>query len=456
MKIFKLSILLAAAALMIVGMQGTTYAFHDGGVAYCEGCHTMHESINGAPAMITGLTGTVKNLVPSGDSQFVNVSPYLLKGSDQSSTCLNCHRQPDTAPTSYHIMSEPTGTGTPVERTPGGDFAWIIGPTNTKAPANHRGHQIIARDYGLTTASPNYTVSPGGNYPANQLYCNSCHDPHSAARMDSTAAVITRNTGSSGLAISGSGSYNNSAFDAGAALGVYRFLGGNGYVPKSATGAAAFTANPPFAVAPATYNQSEWSGSALSPVRVAYGSGMSEWCGNCHASILNNVAGTGTNHIHPAGSSALLSQGEGALYNAYVASGDMSGTSANSYNTLVPYEEGLARSGANYATLQTHANNNGSYTAGPTSGTENVMCLSCHRAHASAWNYGLRWNADVGPFVTEGGQYAGSDNVLYVPGNTYNSTGYTRAQMQAAFYDRPETSWVADQRSLCNKCHAKD
>jgi hypothetical protein len=28
--------------------------------------------------------------------------------------------------------------------------------------------------------------------------------------------------------------------------------------------------------------------------------------------------------------------------------------------------------------------------------------------------------------------------------------------MAAAYYDRPATRFAAEQRSLCNKCHAKD
>ena len=30
------------------------------------------------------------------------------------------------------------------------------------------------------------------------------------------------------------------------------------------------------------------------------------------------------------------------------------------------------------------------------------------------------------------------------------------AQVQAAYYDRPVTVFGANQRSLCNKCHAQD
>lgn len=462
MKGLKLSILFVAAALMIMGAAGTSYAFHEGGVAYCEGCHTMHESINNAVVKISN--GTSTNLItPTGTSQFQNASTYLLKGSDQASTCLNCHRVADTAPTSYHIMSTSTAgasfdakTGIPVERTPGGDFAWLTinGSTTSTTAGKHKGHNIVAQDFGLT-ASTNYTSSPGGNYPAANLYCNSCHDPHSAARQKD-GAVSYRTTGVSGEPIEGSGSYNTSSTTE--TVGVYRFLGGKDYNPDSASGAAAFTADPPFAVAPATYNRTE----SATDTRVAYGSGMSEWCGNCHGSILNNVTDIGTKHIHPAGSNALLSQGQGVIYDAYVKTGDMSGSSATAYTSLVPFEMGLPRAAGNMAKLETYAVNDGSKTGGYADalgqgGTPNVMCLSCHRAHASAFPYALRFGATGGEFITgSDNAYAGYDSTDAEGSNSRINYGYNQAQMKAAYYDRPGTVFAATQRVLCNKCHAKD
>ena len=47
------------------------FAFHDGGVAECGGCHAMHTAKS--PLALGGDYG------------------YLLAGTDQSSTCLNCH-----------------------------------------------------------------------------------------------------------------------------------------------------------------------------------------------------------------------------------------------------------------------------------------------------------------------------------------------------------------------------
>jgi hypothetical protein len=462
MKGLKLSILFVAAALMIMGVAGTSYAFHEGGVAYCEGCHTMHESINNAAATITG--GKTA-FTPSGVTQFNAADRYLLKGSDQSSTCLNCHRAADTAPSSYHIMSAAAGgasfdtkTGIPVERTPGGDFAWLtINGSAAATAGKHKGHNVVSLDFGLTSSSNYGANSPGGNYPVASLSCISCHDPHSAARQ-LDGAVTSRTTGSSGEPIEGSGSYNTSSTTE--TVGVYRFLGGKGYKPVSAGAFTAFSADPPFAIVNSTYNRTE----SANDTRVAYGSGMSEWCANCHGSILNNSLDTSTTHRHPSGSAALLGggNGEGVLYDAYVKTGDMSGDGSAAYTSLVPFEMGLGRVAGNMAKLQAYAVIDGSKKGGVADavgagGAPNAMCLSCHRAHASAFPYALRFGATGGEFITgSDSKYVGYDSTDTEGSNTRVNYGYNQAQMQAAYYDRPATVFSPVQRVLCNKCHAKD
>ncbi|HEY6011446.1 MAG TPA: cytochrome C, partial [Nitrospirota bacterium] len=300
-------------------------------------------------------------------------------------------------------------------------------------------------------------TSPGGNYPVASLSCISCHDPHSAARQ--TDGVLSyRIVGQSSMPIEGSGSYNDSSTVE--TVGVFRFLGGAGYAPVSAgTGFTPFTADPPFAVVNKTYNRTE----AATDTRVAYGSGMSEWCANCHASILNNNPDTTTTHRHPSGSLAVLNAtNEGALYDAYVKTGDMSGNGTAAFTSLVPFEMGLGRVAGNMAKLQSYAVNDGTKMGGvadaiAAGGTPNVMCLSCHRAHASAFPYALRFGATGGEFITGADNaYAGYDSTDAEGSNSRINYGYNQAQMAAAYYDRPATKFAPTQRVLCNKCHAKD
>ncbi|WP_243336554.1 cytochrome C [Anaeromyxobacter soli] len=441
-----------ALVALALAVPCSVLAFHDGGVATCDGCHTMHNS--------KGNTAMAKK---GASTQFQGFA-YLLQGSDQSSTCLNCHAAADTAPKSYHVMT--TGGGV-VEMTPGGDFAYLtksyVTPIRGAPPTNaadKHGHNVIAADYGLS-ADTKLTTAPGGNYDATKLSCISCHDPHSRARIvDAAGTIASSALGAKVLPIDGSGSYGATP-TVDAAVGVYRLLAPIGYVPMSVPTATAFTADPPIAVAPSTYNRSE----ATFDTRVAYGSGMSEWCANCHGAIHNNGINAGnTKLIHPAGNGALLTAQANdlagnplgttiaAIYNAYKGSGDLTGTQTSSYDSMVPFEEGTT----DIATLASHAVIDGSVKDGPVTGNENVMCLSCHRAHATAFPQLSRWNNNA-PFVAVDGQWPGKDAAAGTEmANGEFNQGLTQAEYKAAMYDRPATRYAFFQRSLCNKCHAKD
>ncbi len=468
MKWMKLATVLATALAF-----GRAYAFHDGGVAYCDGCHSMHNS-TGAKSMSGGRNTTLAGWNAAGKASTAQFqgNAYLLQGSDNSSTCLNCHAATDTAPSSYHVMTFPApAAGTaPIGRTPGGDFGWLAltfpatpyyGRNGSSSPGlgERHGHNIVAQDYGLV-ADTKLLTAPGGNYPAAKLSCASCHDPHSRARVvDSNGTIANSALGQKVLPIGTSGSYGAVA-TADEAVGVYRLLAPSNYSQMSVPGVTAFNADPPVAVAPATYNRTE----GVTDTRVAYGKGMSEWCANCHRAIHNNATNAANSAlIHPAGNGALLTAAANnlagdaggstiaAIYNAYKKSGDLTGTDSTSYTSLVPYEEGTGV----IATLASHAVNDGSVTTGPKSGSENVMCLSCHRAHASGFDSMSRW-ANKSEFLTIAGAYPGTDATdAEAKGGQYNF-GMSQAQYAAALYDRPAGNFAYAQRSLCNKCHAKD
>ncbi len=417
---------------------GSALAFHSGGVAECEGCHSMHNSFEGS-ANVTGL--------PQYQS-----GPYLLKANDQSGSCLNCHQSADTAPTGYHISTAGVvayDSTTPVEATPGGDFAWLkktmtgsIRKTATTWEGDRHGHNIIAADFGYT-ADKVLTTAPGGTYPAANLACSSCHDPHGRYRRFADGTQAT-----TGLPIFNSGSYTNSANPTAgvSAVGVYRILAGVGYQPKSLTGSFAFANQVPDAVAPSTYNKLETSNTAAaSQTIVAYGQGMSEWCANCHTAMHNDTYTSGTpGLVHPAGNGAKLTDAVAANYNTYVSSGVMTGTGIN-YSTLAPFEIGTN----DYTALK-------AFPAAPTaaSASNNVNCLSCHRAHASAFESMARYYLG-NEFMT----VADAAGVaLYDSSTTENkiNTGYSVAQQTAAYHGRPATVFGPYARNYCNKCHAKD
>jgi len=441
MKIVKLSFILVAAFAIMFGLSNTSFAYHSGGVADCTGCHSMHNSVDGSPDVNnhTFAQGT---------------GPYLLKGSDQASTCLNCHNAADTAPSSYHISTNgvnPYDSTSPVEMGPGGDFAWlkktmtfVVRGATTTDDGIENGHNIVASDFGYVGDTIR-TVAPGGTYPAGNLACSSCHDPHGRYRRDATGAYST-----TGLPIFNSGSYNNSANPiAGvAAVGAYRILGGNGYQPKSLTGSYAFTQDPMDVVVNSTYNRSE----ATAQTGIAYGKNVSEWCGNCHSAMVQNGYVSGSDHQrHPSGNASTLTAAIVANYNAYVTSGIMTNTNTQAaFSTLAPFQvNSTDRSVLKpmAVTSTTYANQN--MPAAAT--TDSVMCLSCHRAHASAFEAMNRANVQY-EMITS----ADTNNAAVYDSVNGRSTGYTVTQQQNAYYGRPATVFGPNARDYCNKCHAKD
>jgi hypothetical protein len=427
----------------------TTGTFHAGGVAACDGCHVMHNA-SGGKARSTRAS-------PWNDA----VPAFLLQGSDQSSTCLNCHGDNVAGgSTNPYVITNLSGNAANMNYSPAGDFGWLAG---TAAYGDRSGHNVVALDFGIA-ADGTMPVAPGGTYtPGTGLAafaCSNCHDPHGRFRMQGAGATWAwaGPTVQAGLVdaitqpIWSSGSYGELP-KANAAVGSYRLLAGVGYSPASnIANPAPFAANPPIAVAPASYNHSE-SGGVANQVRVAYGAGMSEWCANCHTNIhmSSYVSGAmGASGLkHPAGQGALLKPGQYNVYNSYVSSGVV-GT-GDLYTSLVPFENASKITYDNHSGLTQDITNLASAAAGTdtvgifvASGQSNVMCLSCHRAHASGFGSMLRWSGDD-TFLTNASQF-------------YDTAVVPRGQqaLQRAYYGRTAAELGVYQRSLCNKCHAKD
>lgn len=356
-------------------------AFHDGGAGNCSGCHAMH---SGQPG-----------------------SQWLLQKSDPSSICLNCHS--GSGGPGSHSVHSPNGSAL----TPGGDFYWLtknFSWLGGQSPGYEHGHNIVARDYNLLS-DPLHNMAPGGTYPSALLGCTSCHDPHGQVRGGSPRG---------GQPVSGSGSYGEQG-DAGAIVGNYRLLGDSSY----SRAGYSFSREAPVARQSSVSNFGESDTS-----HVDYGSGMSEWCGNCHNSMLasKHQAGAGK-FVHPAGNSEKLSIEIVGNYNTYLRTGNFSGTAANAYLQFVPFERGLSDP------LLLDPNS----SQGPNANA-NVMCLSCHRAHASAFVDSGRWDFKAA--------------LLAQSHPAVGDAGATPTDVNASYYGRDIVSvFGSGQGPFCEKCH---
>ncbi len=387
--IFLKVLLLISFVLPIVA-----HAFHEGGTGYCNGCHILHKAQG--------------NQQESEEESSPGLNKHMLTGSDPSSSCLQCHAQ---AGKFYAVFSKDGS-----RYSPGGDFYWILKTFTWNTDGRHyisegdsHGHNVIAVDYGLYTDTT-LTSAPGGEYPSNAMGCTSCHDPHGK----------TENSNNSS-AVSVSGSFGETP-ENGTIAGNYMLLGGIGYRGGADVNNVSFTQPAPIAVA----NPFNWEETDSN--HTAYGSGMSEWCSNCHINFLND------NGKHPASNNAKLGADITVTYNSYVKTGYLRGTEETAYLALVPFETGTA----DKSLL------NPSSTAGPDpAGQSNVMCLTCHRAHASAFHNIGRWDFST-TFIANSHPRA-------------DDSGITGNDHLNSYYGRNMTDTFGNyQRQLCNKCHIKD
>jgi predicted CXXCH cytochrome family protein len=352
-----------ATALFCVALSATgALAFHDGGVADCAGCHTMHNSQDGAQ-VTDSATGY----------------PNLLIAANATDACLSCHAD-------YGQFYGGFGYG------PGGDFYWLTRDYQWSAhghdsfsTGDSHGHNVISPANGIA-ADATLLAAPGGTFDSDELTCTSCHDPH--------------------------GNQN------------FRLLYGTALGPIYPGGRYNFTEEAPLAAGNSRRTYVGGGGEETDLNHTVYKSGMSEWCANCHSDFHSDNT---VNFVHDVSEDM---NGLASNYNAYVSSDDLTGGDiATAYWGLVPFED---------VDVDLTLVDTSNYTTGPAS-NDQVMCLSCHRAHASAFPDIARW--DMGEtFIIESHPQP-------------TDIGWSQDDDDNMYYDY---TFVTNQRSLCNKCHAKD
>jgi len=338
----RLGVLALAAGVLAVG--GPAAAFHEKGVANCNGCHVTH----------------------GGETSGALVGPSVDKGlllaESPSDVCLLCHAQRLGAVLSRDPLVPPLETGP-------GNFAFLMEDNLNDAPGgalrpilgDAAGHNLVAPGHGLR-ADPRYALAPGGTFPSSKLGCTSCHDPHGNAS--------------------------------------FRMLHGVGPIQG---GVATFTRPAPDAL-----GTDVGSGPETARHHTAYRAGMSDWCGNCHGQY--HQGGSGSAFKHP------VDRALGAeivrRYDEYA--GDAhptAGVAAQAYLPEVPFEDPASTTTS---------------TSGPGPASR-VMCLSCHRAHATSSPAAGRWDFKVA-LLSDDGRASGSHPI-------------------------PNPYGGSTQGSLCSKCH---
>ena len=361
-----------AFLLFLLGFAATVNS--GGAIGICANCHTMHNSQDGSEmALLGGGSGP---------------NPFLTRGS-----CTGCHAMGSGSKivtlgdSQIPQVMHTDGTGDLA----GGNFAYMLGLKGGGA-ADSKGHNVIdfpGEEDGTLYGPPGGMVlffhDDGGTVNTTNLTCagaNGCHGYRNS----------TYGSGVNALRGAHHANVDGRCDIADTPANSYRFLYGvQGLENQNPTGKWQNVSSG---------NHNEYFGQTM-PKQLSCGDPttnchnadgigppnhtMSEFCATCHGNFhtltvgSSDGIGTGIKPFirHPT-DIALPNSGEYAAYN-----GD------NSYSIEAP----VARSGAVPAAV--------SSTVTPASGTDVVMCLSCHFAHASNYNDILRW--DYSDMVANGG-----------------------------------------------------
>lgn len=378
-----LLLLIFAVAMVIFMTAGNqVHAKMAAGIS-CSTCHTMHNSQNGAAAAM----GSGRDAGGAGASERSAASPEcatchaaLRPGGLLKMDCIGCHAENPNGPNNI----SPTTTAPQVAHSSGtdlagGKFNYVFGGNDSKG---HNVHGFSNISYDMNMIPPD--MPPGydgsldyGNWELNKndvalpLMCagtNGCHGDR-REKVPLKAMKSAHHTDDSVLKFTGQGGPLNQGGQGGTVGLSYRFLWGV-MGGEDSDWEATFSAT----------DHNEYSGKlwtdrdAYSPVGGVQIT-ISALCSQCHGAFhASGPSGIGTGSSpwvrHPTD----VGMAVGGEFSSY--------TYGNTSALSVP----VAR-----VTLHDPSDNNQSSSTSD----RIVMCLTCHRAHATASDDSLRWTYDA-------------------------------------------------------------
>ena len=317
----------------------------------CSDCHTMHNSQD--------------NSVIISSTQ-----RYLLK-----KTCTGCHTGTNVIGEKTPYVYDPSGPSYNSNTLAGGNFYWVLQDSN-------KGHNCLSIP-GMAQ-DENLTQAPGWHGTNSPVNCGVCHSGHTGGGVYPQGAHGDTNVCfSCHKRISSCESCHKPAHHAddtaggliGEAQGWYRFLISPNH-PDPVTGVKGIE-DSDWELTHSSSDHNEYYGSSNpdgSP-----DNSISHFCAGCHGYFHGIVQSANNNgHSpwlrHPT-NVAIPNSGEYRLYNT------QDGTTTGPFSNLAP----VARDPSAITSM-----------TGPSStvtpGQDQVMCLSCHRAHGSPYPDVMRWD----------------------------------------------------------------
>jgi hypothetical protein len=188
----------------------------------------------------------------------------------------------------------------------------------------------------------------------------------------------------------------------------------------------------PAAVAlPGTDGQAD---AAVTRMRVIKDSEMSGWCNHCHGVITQQAIGFDSHSAHPGG---LVRRGLGSTSSKDNSPPEGGGLSYVLTSRISQLTFATGHIGIDRGEVKVPAANS---PATPNETTE-VMCLSCHCAHARGFDHLQRRESTAELLCNE---------------SRYGSGRHHPDQASAIYQDASAGTFAAYQRTLCRKCHGKE
>lgn len=353
-------------SIVFIFATGTAERLSAGVTGECSNCHTMHNSQSGSPMATYGATG----------EEWTGTGPYslLVRGD-----CLGCHGMGTGNRIETINGSEiPQVFHTDPDDLAGGNFAYITG-TKGSGASDAKGHNVV--DLGTSHLDSTLYAPPGGivasgadhvnggNVNSTNLTCageNGCHGPRTINSSVSGLSALkgAHHRNEDGLLDSADNVYDSYRFLHGV-RGLENPVDGWQNVDASSHNEYYGETTPPRYGCSGPNDKCHVGGTLKPPNNT-----ISGFCGLCHGNFhtLETASNTGIG----AGSSpfkrhptdiALPSSGEYASYTTF-------NVQAPVGRTAVP----------------------GSPVGTVTPGSDVVMCLSCHGAHATDYPDLLRWD----------------------------------------------------------------
>jgi hypothetical protein len=326
-----------------------------------------------------------------------------------------------------------TGTLPPNYALPAGDFYWSLADSRKgHNPGKSLGVQSL-----MMPSDAVLTVSPGGNYSTEDWDCTSCHDPHNRFGENVVAWRQLRRK-INGIVHTGNETVS---------FGVESY-GGNegpttsGYEPilSNSRGDIRGGANN------LNYVNTRADGNPLEGARLypflaesdtnknVYRGGFSSFCAVCHGNFHggNGESRTANNPNtrvngawvkHPANVRMNEAGSKYGIASYTVAVTNQQGTNPNpaGYDWKYP----LVQPSNDFTVRKNVASANNPLTA---IGDSRIMCLTCHKAHATKYENMTRWDTNAHSFIANGqtdftGQISSGDNPAYGCGKCHQKGG---------------------------------